>query len=214
MTIHIGHIYYMLNTVLDKYTKNEELSNNEVTVSELVRCLRRSYFDRNSWILQIGLSAFRGIAMHKLLLETFVEKFGGEMEYVVKKEYNGITIRGTIDYINKDEDFLVEVKTSNYHKILNRYIYQAKMYMYLSGVSRAFVLLLTNTDAYVADIPYDPNIEDIILKRATELHNALVNNIPPNSTSIDPFESECHFCQYLHECLKSKEATLEFNDKL
>ena len=196
----IVKIYAMLDAVLQKYTKHEDRKDNEIHITEIVRCLRRSYYERKHKPEKINLSILRGITMHEVISKAFVELFGGEREKTFTKDINGITIKGTIDYINKDEDFLIEIKTSAYQNITSMHVNQAKGYILLSGVSKAFILLISNNIAIVTKVEKDEYIEEILINRAIELHNSLIKHIPPTSTVMDYYSNECRYCPFTVEC--------------
>lgn len=190
---------------IDDLTK-QQLPNpddpNTIAVSEIARCLRKSYYRRKGIkgeaLERSNVTSFVGIAVHKLLLEYLSSKRGYlvnvHCEYRLRE---GITLVGEVDAVGYDH--ILEIKTSPappsflipYHHL------QVVAYMRPLKKRRGYVIYISKSGHLtIFEAYYSPVVFNRVVQRAKVLRDALINNYTPER-EYSPF---CHSCEYVTRC--------------
>jgi len=203
-------IYKMFRQILKETYR--EYKPNEIHVHEIVQCLRKSYYQRKYYSSEythlsdtkcviLGL----GILVHRAIEELFSQMLGSTSEKVYEKviTVNGVEYKlvGTVDIAF--DDTIVDIKTVN--KIPDRpydhHYYQLQLYMYLTGVHKAYVVYICKKDGRVKvfDIIRDQRTIDLLLERFSYYAVCLSSDTVPRAEE----SYLCRYCEYSLKCFSN-----------
>lgn len=119
-------------------------------------------------------------------------------------------LKGHADAVIKDLDAILEIKTakdSSFKKFIKegvkewmpRYYAQLQAYMGMSGLHKAYILVLNKDNSEVCDeeVSYDDYFYHRLKERAEMIYNAVV---PPPRIGNTPLWYQCRTCKFKEEC--------------
>lgn len=186
---------------------NYEIVSQNVTdtiwVTELSRCLRRSWLMRKSGKVKLSnheiIKIHIGAGLH-IRLQRILQKNGFEVEKrVEKKTALGFQIVGRIDVYDKEENVIYELKYTHNDKLdsvrLNNYLRQLNYYIEMANAMAGY-LIIVHADGRVEEIKRDWAETDLE-SRANMFGIAIEENIlPPRKSKPDPECAECPFYNF------------------
>lgn len=188
---------------LNKEREKQQDRSNTIHVSDIIQCLRKSFFDKKLQFNTFNLSMLRGKAMHDILLKHMAEYLNGKYEVEVKHTIGDVNIIGTVDLVFGNNN-IIELKTAGYqyNTIPTRYIYQVQAYLNIIRGNVGYLVIIHNNDIRIHTIYRDDAFYDILCNRAIELYNSLHNNTIPKSRTIEYSETkyDCKYCAYKDLC--------------
>lgn len=188
---------------LKKESAKQEDRSNSIHVSDIIQCLRKSYYDKKNKHNMLNLSMLRGKSMHDILLKHMAEYLNAKYEVEVKYTIDNIDIIGTIDILLDNGD-IIELKTAGYtmHSIPSRYIYQVQAYLNIIRGNIGYLVIIYNNDISIHNIHRDEDFLHIIEDRTKDLYYALCSNTIPKNRWIYHSDAkyECYNCRYRHKC--------------
>lgn len=201
--------------LVDEYKKLQSYERPYISVSELVSCIRKSYYYRMKYSVDIkdlfkfpyiGIIQEVGNAVHSYVQTVY--DFTEVSKTILSEKYK---VKGRIDAYK--DGHLCEIKTIDEDKFSNNFIPehrdQGLIYAYIMN-SEYDYNIHTITVIYVMrnnlrrlepfDIPMDEDRAKSLLERALILRSSLVKNVVP-----DPLGStmdQCSFCEFRKFCEK------------
>ncbi len=177
------------------------LDKNTVAVTEVIGCLRQSFYNR-VFLYELDYpSAFRilrGILMHEWLAERLpvgLTETGEREELRLELDLgDGGKLVGRADYVVGD--YVIELKTTSRRKLdapREEHVKQVLLYMYMLGKERGFIVYLHDSgDISAFPVKMDRELVKKLLNKAKALRKALKEGVPP------PPEpgSYCKWCQW------------------
>ncbi|MEM2525611.1 MAG: hypothetical protein QXI49_05450 [Candidatus Methanomethylicaceae archaeon] len=178
--------------------EKSEYKENCYGVTELITCLRLSYFRRilaDFPSLPEVYQLIRGHMFHKFFGSEFEVK-----EIKLEKDFNDFKIIGIADAGNGS---LYEFKSVNKLPTLPypQHVIQLQSYDSLSGLKYEKLILVyfSMNNFTVFDVP-KKDVTEFLENRARKLHECLKNNKMPEKEDI----GLCNFCRFRIECMLSK----------
>jgi hypothetical protein len=211
----------MRTKLIDDHKKLQTYERPYISVSELYSCLRKSYYTRLRYPVDIK-EQFRFAYLY------LIQKIGNEIHSVVQELYDFTEIektivsekykvKGRIDGIK--ESYLYEIKSVDIGKVQNGYIKehfdQANIYAYILNSEYGYELEKVTLVYVQRDlkriIPFDISINNSQAKSFLNRSPLLLKAIN-NHEVIDPIganEEQCKYCLYKKYCQKDKCQTLK-----
>lgn len=185
-----------------------EQRENQISVTELVYCIRKAYYRRKfpqPPSLKSAWWMFRGRTFDRVFTPLF-DRYQERITYRVKG--TPIVISGRIDFI--DNETVFELKTVNNLTMIKKtgphkdHMKQVIFYSYCNAYPKAKIIYMDLNDCLVFDIPLDKEEEVVneFEEIAKKLYQAIINNIPPQPTNCQDWE--CPYCPYEDKCKKDK----------
>ncbi|MEM2612447.1 MAG: PD-(D/E)XK nuclease family protein [Thermoproteota archaeon] len=216
----------VIDAIENEYRSNARKNYEYIGVTEVVSCLRRSYFNRKypdtvpSW----STSALIGKYLHDIIENHFMRVF---KDYIVEKEvtfYDGI-LSGTVDLLliskDCDERIVIDIKTASRipDKPYESHTLQVNAYLHLANATEGYIIyvdkryaknVLTN-DKFVKAFKllfyssvdckwYTKNrrLYDNLKERALILKRCLDTNTPPRYE----WTENCAYCEHAKRCFE------------
>jgi len=182
--------------IINRYLlRRNEVPDNVIFVTDVCRCLRRSWYERK-YMFRVNVYQLEGKLAHEELQSLCRDVLGGEPEVECRMKYRGIDIIGRCDCVL--DDAVIEFKTSRAPLIRENYVKQAMMYAYMLGKKHAYVVVITNNSVVLEAYEVDNNVVYELVSRAVKLHEHLVKNEVPEPEKSElcrncPFRNICHF---------------------
>jgi len=169
----------------------EEKAENEVWVSELVECSKKSELRLKMPYLDVpSPTTLVGQLVHLGAYVALRQFFDADYEVEAEKEIDGIKVKGRIDAILK-EGIVVEVKfmrASVEREPLAHHVKQLRLYLWLTGLEKGVLLYVTPDGIYEHEI-------DMPL-RDEQVRMLLQDQQAPR------YEWECSYCPWSGFCEK------------
>jgi len=171
-------------------TNYEIVSQNDIWVTELSRCLKRSYLMRKEGKTKVGLNeAMKMRSGLHMRLQSLLRKHGFETEVrVQRKTALGV---GRIDVYDKEENTIYELKyTHNDNVRLNNYLRQLNYYIEMANAMKVIVHAngSVKRDWAETDLEKRANAFGIYVEE---------NTLPPKKSRPD---AECIECPFYNFC--------------
>lgn len=201
--------------LVDEYKKLQSYERPYISVSELVSCIRKTFYYRMKYSVEIkdlfkfpyiGIIQEVGNAIHSYIQTIY--DFTEVNKTVLSEKYK---VKGRIDAYK--DGYLVEIKTIDEDKFSGDFIQehfeQGLIYSYIMNTEYDYnihtitiMYMMRNNLRKIEsfDIPMDENKAKSLLERALVLRSSLVKNIVP-----DPLGStmdQCSFCEFRKFCEK------------
>ena len=217
----------MRSKLIDEAKKLQSYDRPYISVTEVISCLRRSYYQRQKYPIDIK-SQYRfayvslinhvGDTVHNYIQDLYdfeeVEKTLISEKYKVKGRIDGL--RGS---------YLIEIKTIDEDKFKGSYIdqhyYQGLIYTdilnneYNYSINTITIVYVIRNckKIYTFDLPFKPSVSSTFLNNALDLRQCLATKKIPEP--INATKDQCKFCPYLKYCAKdgSSKIELPFNKK-
>ncbi|ABV26217.1 CRISPR/Cas system associated [Sulfolobus spindle-shaped virus 4] len=193
-----------LLTILYNYEIVSQNDGKTIWVTELARCLRRSFLMRRQGRVKLKLEETMkmhiGSGLH-IRLQRILEKHGFETEKrVERKTALGFQIVGKVDIYDKEENTIYELKYTHNDKLdnvrLNNYLRQLNYYIEMINAMAGY-LIIVHADGRVEEIKRDWSETDLE-SRANAFGISVEENIlPPRKSKQD---SECAECPFFNLC--------------
>jgi len=202
---------FMRSKLIDNHKKSQSYERPYISVSELVGCLRQTFYNRMKYTVDLKrqfnfsylyLIQRIGDSVHDIFLNLY--DFTEIEKTIVSEKYR---VKGRIDGIKGN--FIQELKTIDEEKFENKFIYshylQAIIYAYILNTEYDGYNIDTITLVYIMrnlkriapfDIPLDNDLAKTLLKRSPLLLSSIIQKTPP-----DPYGSKQEYCQW---CLYKK----------
>lgn len=195
---------YIYRLILEAAKQRSRVSYDPATihVSEVVSCLRKTYYYRTrlTQISPIQALKILGNRLHEAVQEVLNGR-GYIVEHEVKLRSGEVTLVGHIDAYSPDGDHIIELKTVS--KIpdepYSQHRRQAQIYLELSRVPKAYIVYISRLDGRVRvfRILRDKKILRWAFERARKLHSHLAERkAPDRERSI-----LCSYCEFKSICL-------------
>lgn len=177
---------------------------NTYSVTELLYCVRKSYYKRTQprpMTLEQAFNLYRGKVFDNLWTPLFKHN---QVRSTYRCRNIPITISGKYDFIDEN-GVLVDLKTAKSLYFINEpgpeYVKQVRFYAWLNSIQKAKILYIDFGDCKVFDVEVGDCQEllDELETQATKLYNALKDNKPPERSLLMP-NWLCKCCDYKQEC--------------
>lgn len=204
----------MRTRLIDDYKKMQSYERPNISVTELLYCMRKSYYSRLKYATDLkkqfnfaylDIINRIGNTVHDYVQEIY--NFAEVEKTIVSEKYK---VKGRCDAIT--QPFLYEFKTLDEVKFTGLYVkehyYQPIIYSYILNTEynyniKTITLVYFFRDnikrkPYTIDLPLDDKIAIGFLEQAVTLQNCLVSKIVP-----DPFnanQEQCRWCPYISYC--------------
>ena len=186
-----------------------EVKDGEYHVTELNRCLRKSYYERKDGLTSAPNGyMLNGTLLHKELpnLLNEIDKFK-DAKYevpVIDNTVNGLKIVGSADVLTADTVYDLKYSGSHFEKsIPEHYVMQLNTYAGIMNIKRCGIIHINSTTLQVSvvEFDYDPRMYELAKNRAMILHYALKVGVSPPGPA---FDWECKYrkvyCDYKDKC--------------
>lgn len=195
--------------VMSVVDRDKEYEDNRISVTELTRCLRKSYFIRKLGE-EIGLQQawyfYRGILFDEDLTSRFPKN---QIRITHRIRNTPILISGRLDFIY--EGAVWDLKTTDGLYFVDRdgakteHIEQVKFYAVNEALNKAALCYISLGGASIFEFDISPEeaeeITETFEKRAKDLYTSLTNNSPPErDEGRTKAHWECKLCQYADKC--------------
>jgi len=188
--------------VIEIAKEMQEDRRDEVHVTDLVGCIRASYFRKVYGVrfnLTQAISVILGLGVHEFFIPYLAGRLGGD--YEVEVEYEGI--KGRADVVT--DEYVVEVKTVNNIPIqpFRSHLEQLNFYMQVLDKPKGYVFYIGRSSYKVAMYEYYGDRELFLrtLEKGKELIKALKERKPPKcNLGIVDQHFYCRNCMYRGEC--------------
>jgi len=184
--------------------KTRVSSNSVIHVSEVVCCLRRSYYYRKRFLSISPANALKllGDSLHNAFQEV-LRREGYEVEYEVGIQLPQFKLVGHIDAYHPDKGIVLEFKTTNNipEQPYETHLKQALIYKELVNARHGYLIYISRNDGKVRVFKVNNSNKGIIkwaVERAKQLYESLINDDPPSG---EP-NSYCQWCEFRLNCLK------------
>jgi len=206
----------MRSKLISDYKRMEKYERPYISVSELYTCLRKCYYVRKKYKINIEKQFFFshlyliqhiGNKIHELIQDLY--GFDEIEKSIISEKYK---VKGRIDAIK--DNFLYEIKSIDVDKFKNKYILEH----YYQGIIYAYILnkeynynIKTITIIYVIrnlkkiypfDLPINNKMAIKFLERAIILKEALNSNQVPEPIGFS--NEQCKYCSYKKFCKTDK----------
>jgi len=188
--------------ILDRETRYDD---NVIYVTEIVGCIRRSWFRRKYGRDRITKDMLLGLNIHSWILPVVMEKL---MYYDLNVEYEkpvsvhftreGFILAGRVDLAG--EDYIIELKVTERTEPTRAWIRQANLYADILDKSRFYIVLVGN-GVKVYKYNRDKNLANYLLGLAVEYYKCITEKRIPEIVDRD----ECKYCEYKHICKREVE---------
>jgi len=177
---------------------------NTYSVTELLYCVRKSYYKRTNpkpVTLTQAFSLYRGKVFDDLWTPLFRHN---QVRATYRCKNIPITISGKYDFIDEN-GVLVDLKTSKSLYFVNEpgqeYVKQVRFYAWLNSIEKARILYIDFGDAKAFDVEVGDctSLIEELEDKASKLYFALQTKIPPERSISTP-EWLCKTCDYKEEC--------------
>jgi len=179
-----------------------------IWVTELARCLRRSFLMRREGKVKVSftdsMKMHIGAGLH-MRLQSLLRKHGFETEVRVQRKTTlGFTVIGRVDIYDKEENVVYELKYTHNEKLdkvkLNNYLRQLNYYIEMANAMKGY-LVIVHADGSVEEIKSDWSETD--LERRANAFGIYVdeNILPPRKKSPN---SECNECPFYNFCWRGR----------
>lgn len=199
----------IIDRVMSVVNRDKEFENNRISVTELTRCLRKSFYIRKHGE-KIGLQQawyfYRGI----LFDEDLTSRFPQNQKRITHRIMGTpILISGRLDFIH--EKTVWDLKTSDGLYFVDRdgpkpdHVEQVKFYAINEALDKAALCYISMGGAAIFEFDITPEeaveIVERFENRAKDLYTSLINNIPPvREDGRTQKHWECGLCQYAERC--------------
>ncbi len=197
-----------LLNILYNYEIVTQNDNRTIWVTELSRCLRRSFLLRKNGRTKVdfkeAMKMHIGAGLH-IRLQKILAKQGFETELrVEKKTALGFTVVGRVDVYDREENVVYELKYTHNEKLdkvkLNNYLRQLNYYIEMANALKGYLVII-HADGSVEEIKSDWGETDLE-KRANAFGIYVDENIlPPKKPKPD---TECNECPFYNFCWGKK----------
>lgn len=181
--------------------KSRVSSDNEIHVSEVVGCLRKSYYYRRRLLTVSPSNALKllGDTVHTSLQEV-LRKRGFETEFEVGIQLPGFRLVGHVDAYHPDKEVVLEIKTvsSIPEQPYRTHEMQASIYKELTNARHAYIIYISRGDGNIKVFEVNDSKTAIrwAVERARQLHNSLARGEPP-APEANPL---CQYCEFRQTC--------------
>ena len=208
--------FLMRSKLIDEYKKIQTYDRPYISVSELLSCTRKCYYERKRYDVDIN-QMFRfsylvllqevGNFVHKFIQSIY--GFTENEKTVISEKYK---VKGRLDSI--EDNFLIEFKTVDSSDFKNTYSIrdynQSLIYVYIlnteysykiSGITIVYILR-----SFKKVIPFDLEVDEKIGKSFLERAPLLLSCIEKGEVPepIGAVIEDCNFCFYKKFCEKDK----------
>lgn len=195
--------------IMSYVNKDKDYENNRISVTELTRCTRKSYYVRkfgDRIDLKQAYYLFRGIVWD----EELTCRFESNQRRVTHRIMGTpILISGRYDFVW--DGAVWDLKTTDGLYYISRdgmkdeHAEQVKFYAVMEGLDKGALVYMSFGDAEIFKFEITPEeateIVDRFEKKAIDLYTSLTNNSPPERG--DQYKKdfwECRYCTYRSEC--------------
>ena len=191
------HILYNYEIVAQNDTQT-------IWVTELSRCLRRSYLTRKEGktkvSLQEAMKMHIGAGLH-IRLQKILAKQGFQTEMrVERKTALGFTVVGRVDIYDKEENTIYELKYTHNDKLdsvrLNNYLRQLNYYIEMSNAMKGYLVII-HANGNIEEIKRDWAETDLEARANAFGIYVKENKVPPKKPKPD---TECTECPFYNFC--------------
>jgi len=206
----------MRSRLVDNHKRLQSYDRPYISVTELVSCIRRAYYQRRKYPIDINqqyrfayvsLITHVGDAVHDFIQGLY--DFEETEKTVISEVYQ---VKGRIDGLRGR--FLIEFKTIDEEKFDGKYLdthyKQCLLYVYILNEEYNYDID-TITLVYIErnlkritpfDLPYDREQAKSLIDKAHLLKQSLTSKKPP-----DPYNAkkeDCRYCQYIKHCMEDE----------
>ena len=181
--------------------KTRASSNSVIHVSEVVGCLRRSYYYRKKFLSISPANTLKllGDSLHNAFQEV-LRREGYEIEYEVGIQLPQIRLVGHIDAYHPEKSVVLEFKTTNNipEEPYETHLRQASIYKELVNAKHCYLIYISRNDGRVRVFKVN-NSKGVIrwaVERAKQLYEALVSDNPPSGEQ----NNYCQWCEFRLNC--------------
>lgn len=204
----------MRSKLIDEHKRSQSYTKPYISVSELTSCLRKAYYYRKKYAINIKdeyrfaylyLFGKVGTAVHDAVQNIY--DFSEVEKTLISDKYN---VKGRVDAIRMDH--LYELKTTDPGKVnnLTSHYNQGLIYTYILNTEYEYninvitiVYIERNLrNIVVYDYPVDNKKAEKLLNNALILKKALDQNKTPESLMASG--EQCKYCSYKQYCEKDK----------
>lgn len=215
----------MRSKLIDDYKRMQAYERPYISVSELYICLRKCYYTRKKYKIQIekmfGFSYLYLINKIGNVIHELIQNLYGFTEIeksVISEKYK---VKGRVDAIK--DSFLYEIKSIDADKYKHKYIlehyYQGLIYTYILNKEYNYdiktitiIYVIRNLKKiYPIDLPIDYKKAKNFLERGLILKKALDTNQVPDP--IGNSKEQCNYCPFIKLCKKEKSSQIITNKK-
>ncbi len=187
-----------------RYRSRVSLDPRIIHVSEVVSCLRRSYFLRTRPVHVNPANALRliGDEVHRALQEV-LRRYGYEVEFRVAIDTGNVKLVGHVDAYHPNKKHIIEFKTAA--KIPEspypNHLMQAQAYIAMTYSRTGFIAYIARDNGKVKVFKVSPNKQILrkLIFRARELSKALTKGEPPRPEK----SALCNQCEFRYLCFKA-----------
>lgn len=190
------------------------VKDNEIHVTELLYCIRKSYFKRTipkSILLKGAYNMWRGQELDEAWTPLFPDN---QQRCTYRIQGIPVTIVGKYDFIDPEDGAIGDLKTvKNLYYCISapkmEHVKQIRFYAYLNAISKAKLIYMDYGDCVKHDVSVtDSECLEVIRNleiTARVLYQALVNKTPPEVYPSEERkwlcgEGEEWECEYFREC--------------
>jgi len=209
----VEKFYNLCNSRLtQEYISGQNYERPYFSVTELLQCVRMTYFQRMKYPIDINhifkygpLLLIQEVGKEIHLITQSIYGFEESEKVVIDKNFN---VKGRVDALIKN--FLFEIKTIDEEKYNGNYIdkhfIQGCIYSYILNnnydynIDTITIVYFSRTlkNIYSFDVKYDENIAKKYLKYALILKQSIETKKIPNKIESDI--EQCKFCNYKKYC--------------
>ena len=174
-----------------------------IFVSEIARCLRRSYYSRIYGVKESAanlIPTLLDMLLHEELQKHLKEKYG--WDYGVRREYsvdNEFKLVGRADLVGKDAVIEIEITQYAPDFILPFHEYQLtanmKLYNRIKGI---IIYIARNGHVKTFSMHFEPELWSAVVRRAKTLYKALKLKYAPQIE----FSPWCFHCPFRRRCFR------------
>ena len=201
-------------TLINSATKNGIKENKKIYVTDLVGCIRRSYYikkygfqvDESTalWLLFGGL-------FHDLITPAIAEAFKGQKEVSINYKFEDVEIHGRVDVLL--DDSIIELKTCSKLPIKPKlsHVEQLNVYMNILNKKIGYLVYISKVqaDTVVFECEKNHRMFQQTLEKAKLLKKALDNDIPPEvNLPLSARRQFCDSCPFYEKCTSDTVAEL------
>ena len=191
-----------------KYDEEEHRKENTIYVTQVLQCLRRSYYEIRYGVdlsYKLNKHILIGSAIHKYI-EYLINKYKDRLDMYIEAEkhiefeYGKYRVVGRADIVTDEEIWEIKAVSKTYKIPSLLHITQANIYAYLLQKPRIRLIYIrdNNIDEFVYN--YAPRLTDMFFNRLNTLVIYLEhNNEPPREEDF-----WCSTCPYKYQCLQRK----------
>ena len=194
-------------------TELQNSRENEIHVTDLTTCIRRSYYMKKHGFPMDENMAFWllfGHIVHRIVAPEIAKALDGDVEVEKVFEWDGVEIHATADILT--DKYVIELKTCNRipQHPYESHLEQVNAYMHIFDKPIAKIVYISRSQLETKVFTYygDWQLFIYTMQKATVLHKHLQLNTPP-PCNLPPSDRKfyCKNCPFLSKCQEDANAT-------